>query len=412
MLKDSRAKKPDTEIFINGPINTIRVEGMVGTEKKILYLFCDFHEHINEQTKCPTIRNIDISNYLSEIFLNDANDPNSDIKDFFLEIQNKYYTDTKLNIDKKIYIMQLFDFFIKSFKIDPKKNKVMMSDVFKKTRFHLLDIRDFFFISNYPRNLKQNFNQHIKNKSTLNSQYLNLIKNDLNLIKKQTIFFYDSLVNGEKIQNQDVIEPSYENKYYKIVDKIRNKYSHPEIKIIINNIIENEVKSYFRDALKIIEDIFIYINDFEEKNKNTNLDSFRTLSLNNDKYDPYYYYPNSREIEIFIFDIENYLSNLILVTINIGTIITDIYFIRRYIDKNYVKKGIVYTGLAHSINYLYILVKYFDFKVTDADYLNKDIQNVEQEIKKINDPQRIGFIFTPPYLLQCSNLSNFPSNFE
>ena len=52
------------KILINGPFNTIRMEGMVGNIKKIIYLFLDIHLSTDEQTKCDGYDNMDIANYI------------------------------------------------------------------------------------------------------------------------------------------------------------------------------------------------------------------------------------------------------------------------------------------------------------------------------------------------------------
>ena len=93
----------------------------------------------------------------------------------------------------------------------------------------------------------------------------------------------------------------------------------------------------------------------------------------------------------------------------------DMYFLRRFLDKDYVQNGIVYAGIAHSMSYIYMLIKYYDFKITNVSYL-KEGETIESATKKIKDQTvsnpNIDELFYPPSLYQCSNLSDFPKNFN
>ena len=42
---------------------------------------------------------------------------------------------------------------------------------------------------------------------------------------------------------------------------------------------------------------------------------------------------------------------------------TDVFLIRRILDKNYVKKCIVYSGGSHSVNLIFFMVKYLNFQI-------------------------------------------------
>jgi hypothetical protein len=52
------------QIFISGPVNTIRLEGIVNGIKKHIYLFGDVHMPISEQTKCESFESDDIVKYI------------------------------------------------------------------------------------------------------------------------------------------------------------------------------------------------------------------------------------------------------------------------------------------------------------------------------------------------------------
>ena len=54
--------------YINGPINTIRLEGKVGSTKKVITLFMYWQLGPYNQTKCDDIRAVDINTYLVRQF--------------------------------------------------------------------------------------------------------------------------------------------------------------------------------------------------------------------------------------------------------------------------------------------------------------------------------------------------------
>ena len=62
--------------------------------------------------------------------------------------------------------------------------------------------------------------------------------------------------------------------------------------------------------------------------------------------------------------------------------LTDLYFIRRFLDKNYINNGILYTGHSHMCNIMVILIKFFNFKLTNIFY--KQDFDIDKYIKKIS----------------------------
>ena len=89
--------------------------------------------------------------------------------------------------------------------------------------------------------------------------------------------------------------------------------------------------------------------------------------------------------------------------------ITDLFFLRRFLDKDYVTNAISYTGAAHSINYINFLVSNFDFKITHYSYSEETNLEKLNMIAK-NDIYKLDFILHPQKLIQCSDLSSFPTD--
>jgi hypothetical protein len=94
--------------------------------------------------------------------------------------------------------------------------------------------------------------------------------------------------------------------------------------------------------------------------------------------------------------------------------IMDIYFIRRFLDKDYIQHGVVYTGISHSLTYIYILSNYFGFKITHYNYAAsvKNLDELNKKIRTIKYPYDFQQLFYPKVLAQCVDLTTFPKNFE
>ena len=102
-----------------------------------------------------------------------------------------------------------------------------------------------------------------------------------------------------------------------------------------------------------------------------------------------------------------YLYNLLA-----KNMLMDIFMMRRLLDKNYITNIIVYTGHSHSLVYIYSLVKYFSFKITNWSYLSDDVKTVHDKINDSHHIYELSKYFLPPVLLQCSKLDNFPDLFN
>lgn len=71
------------ELRVNGPINTVRLEGKIGNIKKVIYIFMDIHDSVVDQTECDNIRSYDIDKYIIKTF--DQAFGNDKTYDLFIE---------------------------------------------------------------------------------------------------------------------------------------------------------------------------------------------------------------------------------------------------------------------------------------------------------------------------------------
>ena len=95
----------------------------------------------------------------------------------------------------------------------------------------------------------------------------------------------------------------------------------------------------------------------------------------------------------------------------IYTRLIDLFFLRRFIDKDYITTAISYTGYYHSSTYIYMLIKYFNFKITHiAESEEKNIDKLHNSAKS-DTLYKFQYNITPPSITQCCDISHFPSEF-
>lgn len=90
----------------------------------------------------------------------------------------------------------------------------------------------------------------------------------------------------------------------------------------------------------------------------------------------------SNEYQIEIDKLFEYVDELGRYILELYSFYTDIYLLRRILDKNYVKKCIIYSGGAHSVNFIFFLVKYCNFDIIKVyKSLEKDTNKLVKKIK-------------------------------
>ena len=81
-------------------------------------------------------------------------------------------------------------------------------------------------------------------------------------------------------------------------------------------------------------------------------------------------------------DFKEKLDNLGLNILRLYSLYTDAYLLRRILDKNYIKKCVIYTGNAHSVNFIFFLVRFLNFKIiTIHNSSEKDLNKLTEKIK-------------------------------
>jgi len=377
MTKKSITKKYN----INGPVNIIRLTNT----KKIVYIFGDFHSNINDQYECTydkNIENINIDQFFRKIFkknpdrkfdffyegyINQEPVINQNQKDFFVNNSN-YRTEN--------YFSQILKLVFNN--IDIVDNKIHTSKQFNNIRLHYF-----------------NFRIQIPHMMYLFNNINNFISLSTSTNYKNT---HNSLLNYKEMLSEIKTYINSNNNSY--IVKIKSKYTNNKIKEKILQIFDININQLLDKILNLLDKTINYIeNTSELYNKFISLDEQYNLN---------------KLIYINITLLNNYILHLL-------ANITDIYLIRRLIDKDYINNCIIYTGSYHMVHITYLLLKYFNFEITHISYTdttidNNNIENTNKIIKSKNiiNYDDVNFLFN--YLennkYQCSNLFNFPDNLE
>lgn len=402
-------------------MNAIRVEGKVGDRKKVLYLFSDFHADIGYETKCTDLRAVDFQKYLVDTFDSITRDP----IDFFFE----QYPDglipgrNSFNIYKEKYIHEVAVMFSRSFNFDPKQNKITTSTEFPNVRLHYIDPREYLF-----GNLNPIYNNTFKLvQLRIDGKYqfgdLQQLKDGINIASAHIMTIYDYLYKNtqDKKDKLPIIPPTIDalSKYTdkqlldigkQMLDKILSKYKNDSIKKKILSLVNSKLKDQFKDYFEYV----IKLTSFIDKNEDRlNLSHIKFYHDKDTDTDNYGLHPNTRTN--LTNELDNLHSDIYEKYSQIAAFLVDLYFLRRYLDKNYVTNGIVYTGGYHTANYVYHLIKDFGFKITHYSYLKYESDKVESIIKNIK-PNKSMFdtfsLISPPIRVQCSNVGEFPEKFQ
>ena len=403
------------EEFINGPLNTFRLEGDIFGVHKVLYVFMDVHMSVTEQTKCESIKAIDVANYLVNSF-DELSKTSRDV-DFFFEITPTELNKKHKNIRKKRYIDEVDDIFTNAFYYDEKTVTVGKSNTFPNVRLHYIDIRDYFYNAIHKQlNDLYYVDDQFETTNIIHKNVIDMIINRLNAIKFMLDEFLHLLTKNTKYKSDIPVIPPKSidilnqkqvfDKSSELINKIKTKYTHKEAKKLINNMIDDEL---IKKINYCISGITKYSQELIIDARELIHDPLKVSSYN-DKIIFGQQNNVADDIKRKYFD---FMEDIKYTTMNIFSNLVDIFFLRRFIDKDYITNGLVYTGSYHSATYIHTLVKHLNFKITNASYLRKgyDLNKLMTLIKKEKNGAAIRKHIYPESLMQCSNMSSFPKLF-
>ena len=401
---------------INGPVNVVRMEGRIHGIKKVIYVFMDYHEPVTQQTECTNLFSKDVHKYFIDTFYELNKTFNT--YDFFMETRpTEMFDEIPPNMPnyKYNYINQIVKLFQKIFSFDKEKNKVNIPDLFKNIRLHYLDVRDYFkhhmmFKLLYINDITASFMVQYQIRVSSLSQIVDILKyikehlqNVINILS--TNVYTEPATKPVVLKHKD-LEALDEEVIKRLSYKMRQRYNDKDIKNKLNKILDEIIDKF----VGIIKDIDVAINDFTYYGSTIiNADS-KLIKDDNHPY-IYVYGLSSYTVREFIKDIIDKTQRIYDIFVRTFANLTDVYFLRRFLDKDYITNAIVYAGATHSGLYINILVNHFDFEITHVSYSKiSDIKELMEEIKKQNMDSLYQF-FSPPILKQCSDMTDFPENF-
>jgi hypothetical protein len=425
------------EKLVNGPVNAFRLEGKINNINKAFYFFGDYHFPIYQETKCDSFLSKDwVSYFISTMKTTDnktkydflyENFADTDMFDQYLysnyTYREKYLNEIRKYIDKDMIIYE------------KKKNNNTIeyenkgSKRFPNLRLHYLDIRSFygykdFFI--FDNVVSDSFDSFEKNYTI---EPLNKLINEFNYIKIHLMFLHNNILKNTKISKEkkyeiekEIIEKDNKIKeniknYYDFLVKSENrmdKYSEKIFKKYENNDVKNKIlnseliDAIFKNIKKTLKNINYCIIKIE---KLKILASIDPLAFNK-KTLIYDYGKDTYKIAKIFCKIKNKYHLVNEYQKNTFTYLTDLYLLRRILDKNFISNGIIYTGMAHTSDYIYILIKEFGFNLTHAGYTKLSIEQTNNAIKKLSNINEIDPYIYKPVFKQCTNMNKFPEKFE
>lgn len=404
--------------MISGPVNVIRLEGNIHGIQKVIYLFMDYHIGVKNQTQCSNVFSQDVQKYFANSFYKMSK--GSKLFDFFLEIyptelsvaqrRNFYLVERK---DK--YIEEVVKFFRKIFNYDSKRNKVNVNKLFKNVRLHYLDIRDYY---------KHNVHAKVSDMLTIANKFardeyidpnkLEEIINLLGIMRNHLEFIIGILAKPptRKMNNYKIIKDRSRGaldiqalEY--LANKIKISYKYDDVRTVMNDLIKLSIENF----TKTIGNIDRAVNQFNKYIYDINNTGNKLSKDDNTSY-IYTYGISQYTMRYMVTDVVNTVESLVDENfVEFFARFTDIYFLRRFLDKDYITNAIAYSGALHSNTYVYVLVNDFNFKITHISHSKiKDMDRLNNEIRN-RSLMEIQELILPENLNQCSDLSNFPDNF-
>lgn len=399
--------------LVNGPINVVRLEGTIHDIKKVLYIFMDIHTDVSRQTHCNDFGSLELIQYMVQQFGKSNPDKTFDL-----------FTETTISAIKSgdypykgRYIDELNKYVRAKYKGYPHN---------KNVRAHYIDIRDYLKtlinltingiyeqIDNTPSNYfsKSSYDNIISLLDRL-KQFVSWTSNEFtgesDSKSRSASRSRAKSKSKSELDNPGTIEQQ-RKPIRQIISKLLNKYTHPDLKASLDESIE-DIKDSFAQIYKLIDET----KELLDKSFGLLTKQSNTLNLVDYKiFKTYSYSADTIKILEFKCSLEVLITQLDLaLTYNFARIV-DLFFLRRFLDKNYITNGIVYTGAAHSVSYIYQLVNKFGFDITHAYYTTEPDMNILNKlIKKTRYNPSIEKIFLPDKFSQCIDMGNFPEGFE
>jgi hypothetical protein len=431
----------NSEIILNGPLNYIKL--YCESTNQELYLFMDNHMNITKQKKCADYDAKDIDKYLYKILSDQSNQTNqTDPLDFFLEINPTDIIKDNMPHSNDNYISETRKMFRKFYK-EQQINKS------HNIRLHYIDVRDYSYFNeliiimiNLINDVEQsklsniqfiiNELKHIGSKLVFINSSVEYIKKNknINIDKFDMVKFKIISKNDNDNNNNDNDGNNNLNQkigFQQLLLKILTKYSNPDNKKNIIDFFDSKYTYESNEAIRIIKELLLNLEEIHkiiEYQSNNGVLNIEKIVINEKKnivHNITYYGVSEHKYTKYTRIVYDELIKLYILLLKLGTVFMDSFFLRRLIEKKYIKKSIIYTGGYHTVVYIWFLMKFYNFIITDYHFINTEkieIKNNEiEEIEEINvkiknmidnltNPNDLFEIFMPKNFNQCVKIKH------
>ena len=366
-------------MFINGPFNIVRLTNGV----KTLIILFDYHLPVEKQTQCKADEAIDVQMFLHRYF----KENNKKEIDFFLEV-NPYLLVRGFRNSKErgSYIFNLETWLSRHFEYERNTDRVKKSSSYPNVRFHYIDFRGHFSTIEFDV-MNDNVTEFIEHYNQNLEELRDLIRSHK-----------DSEKNRSIIQ----AKPGYHDRYVKkhILGKLLHRYSNNKVQKTLVSYIKKEYMVFLKKSLEFSH----------EKIKEVNR-AINTISVPDDMRNGQGYGVNQDDYDKAITYMKVHGTRLYDMWMDVLVRLVDFYFIRRFLDKSYIRNGILYCGSLHGLHIIMILVKFFNFRIVETYYSSSKIARLNTIIRESDgiDPTILVEHLYPPTLIQCSE---FESNLQ
>jgi hypothetical protein len=398
-------------IYVTGPINAVRLEGNIFGIKKQIYIFMDWHTNHEAQTSCTQKDSMTIKDYM----VKEAKKLSQNSKlDIILEADDK-----KPHKSEDLHIVQTQKFFKaqvdknkflqkQKLSLNPTMSPTTSSDVPINVRLHYIDIERY-IEQEKLKNIKELYEAH----ATLSVlDYLTSDNVDMYMTKytqlENTLMGTYNMIFNPNIITTSLIKDDFHKKINRSINKITSNYNHSEIRHKMDPLFDD----YARLHNICITTIHRSVNLLKkaktvilERNKNLKLINFEGYKFHN--------YYDTTEFKDFISELYGKLKILDNLTRILYGKIIEIFILRRLLDKDYITTCAFYTGIRHSMTYIYFMIKYFDFKITHVCHSREqNLERLNSIIIAAKQGEDIEELFYPPVVIQCIDLGGFPKGFQ
>lgn len=368
-------------MFINGPFNIVRLTNGI----KTLLIMFDYHLPVEKQTQCAADEAIDVQMFLHRYF----KDAKEDV-DFFLEV-NPYllvrgrgeggFRHTK---ERGNYIHNVEAWLSRHFEYERNSDRVKRSTSYPNVRFHYIDFRGHFSTIEFD----------VQNDSVV--EFIDHYRENLNEI--------GGLIRSQKPPNEKrrsiiVAKPGHHDRYVKkhILGKLLNRYSNDGVRRTLVGYIKKEFMQFIKTSL-----------DFSHQKQKEVMRAISIISVPEDMRNGQGYGVQTEDYEKAITFLKVHGHRLYETWMDVLLRLVDFYFIRRFLDKVYIRNGILYCGGMHGLHIILILVKYFGFRIEHAYFASTSVSRLNKIIRGSsgNDPSMLVDLLYPPTLIQCSEFQS------